>query len=666
VNAASKTALSPTPDKSALTQAPLRVLLVGTREEDFFLIREILERNRRSLPTELDHAHSLDEAKGMLRHNPYGLVLFGHEAGDAKAVQLLGEFLHAGVQLPFILLTEDADEKTVAEIIEAGNWNCLTRSQLDGTTLIRTIRSTLALHSMQRDHQAAEEAVRKLSQAVEQSADSVMVTNRSGIIEYVNPAFESLTGYTSAEACGNRPRILKSGEQTPEFYQAMWKTILSGKVFRGILVNRKKNGELYYVEESICPVRDGEGRITHFISNGRDLTDRIRLEAQLRQAQKMDAIGRLAGGVAHDFNNLLTIITSYAELALDAVPRPSPLEAKLSEILLAARRAAELTRQLLAFSRKQPQALRVADLNQVIADIAKTLPRLIGEDIEFTFHRGSGLGRVRVDPVQIEQILMNLAANARDAMPQGGHLRVETSDVTLDEQYIGRKNAMIPQGRYAQITVTDDGPGIPPEHLVHIFEPFFTTKPLGEGTGLGLATVYGIVKQNRGFIWAYSELQMGTVFKIYLPCVGEPQHSDDAEPPKPEPVARGSETILLVEDEHAVRRAASEFLSLQGYTILEAKDGLAALELVKKYKSTIHLVVTDVVMPNMSGGQLATELSSLRPETILLFVSGYTGKTVLDHNVIDLETNFVQKPYTLKQLAGKIRAALDHKHQNAI
>ena len=646
--------------KPVLTPATLRVLLVGAKEEDFFLIREILERNRRTLTTELDHAHSLNDAKAMLQQNPYGLVLFEHDAGDVEAVRLLGDFLNAGISLPFILLTEDADEKTIAEIIEAGTWNCLTKSQLDGATLIRTIRNTLALHTMQQEQQAAEESLRKLSRAVEQSPDTVMVTNRAGVIEYVNPAFEALTGYTSAEACGKTPRILKSGEQTPEFYQALWKTVLAGNVFRGIMINRKKNGDLYYVEESISPVRDSEDRITHFISNGRDLTDRVRLEAELLQAQKMDAVGRLAGGVAHDFNNLLTIITSYSELALDAVPHPSPLEAKLQEILQAARRAAELTRQLLAFSRKQPQALRVADLNQVIADIAKTLPRLIGEDIEFKFTPGSGLGQVRVDPVQIEQILMNLAANARDAMPRGGHISVETSDFLLDEHYADHKNVRIALGRYVMITVTDDGPGIPPEYLDHIFEPFFTTKPAGEGTGLGLATVYGIVKQNRGFIWVYSELGMGTVFKVYLPCVPTAHRADEAQPPNVEPVARGSETILIVEDESAVRRATAEFLGLQGYAILEAKDGLDALEVARRHSWPIHLVVTDVVMPNMSGGQLATELGNLRPETILLFVSGYAGKTVLDHNVIDVETNFLQKPYTLKQLSSKIRGALDH------
>jgi len=600
----------------------------------------------------------------MLQQKPYGLVLFEHDTGDAEAIHLLADFLHAGVSLPFILLTEDADEATVAKLIEAGNWNCVGKSRLDGATLVRTIRSTIALHSLQQEQQTAEESLRKLSRAVEQSADTIMIANCSGIIEYVNPAFETLTGYSHDEVCGKTPRILKSGEQGAEVYREMWRTILAGNVYRGILVNRKKNGDLYYVEESISPVRDAEGRITHFISNGRDLTDRLHLEAELRQAQKMDAIGHLAGGVAHDFNNLLTIITSYSELALDAVSKDSPIEAKLQEILLAARRAAELTRQLLAFSRKQPQALRVVELNQVIASIAKTLPRLIGEDIEFTFTPGEGLDRVRVDPVQIEQILMNLAANARDAMPRGGHLRVETSNVTLDDDYIQQKLAVVPTGRYVVITINDDGAGIPPEHLPHIFEPFYTTKPSGAGTGLGLATVYGIVKQNKGFIWAYSEPAMGTVFKIYLPCAGA-QKSVNENKAKIERTPRGSETILLVEDEAAVRHATAEFLRLQGYTVLEARDGLDALAKAKGYAADIHLAVTDVVMPNMSGGQLGKELANVRPATKLLFVSGYAGKTVLNHEVFDLETNFLQKPYSLKQLSSKIRGALDGKRDKA-
>ena len=517
----------------------------------------------------------------MLQHTAYGLVLFEHKTGDAAATKLLSEFLHTRGAMPFILLTEHADEKAIAEIVQAGASDCVERSQLNGANLVRTIRCALSLHSSQQQRQVAEQSVRKLSCAVEQSADTILVTNSDGIIEYVNPAFEALTGYSQQEVVGQTPSMLKSGQPAPMLYRELWETIRPGEISRNILVNRKKNGDLYYVDESVTAIRDAEGCITHFVSNGRDLTGRLRVEAKLLQSQKMDAIGRLAGGVAHDFNNLLTIITSYSELALDSVVPGSPTQMRIQEILSAARRAADLTRQLLAFSRKQPQALRVAELNPVVGGIVKMLHRLIGEDIELIFVPGEGLGRVRLDPVQIEQVLMNLAANSRDAMPQGGRFTVQTSNVQLDEQYADRKRAVIPTGRYAVLTMTDTGAGIPAEHLQHVFEPFYTTKLPGKGTGLGLATVYGIVKQNQGFVWVYSEPGMGTIFKIYLPCV-EGQPVTVAFPDqKVEAVLRGTETVLLVEDEEALRRAAAEFLGLRGYTVLEARDGLDAWLLLR-------------------------------------------------------------------------------------
>jgi two-component system, cell cycle sensor histidine kinase and response regulator CckA len=645
----------------------LSILLVGRKEEDFFLIREILERNRRGLPTELDHARSIDEAKSLLRKRSYGLILFEHETGDAAAAKLLSDFLHDGRIIPFVVLTESADENSIAEIIASGAWDWLEKSQLNGANLTRTIRCTLALQSAELQRQSAEQSLRKLSCAVEQSGDAIMITNSDGVIEYVNPAFEKLTGYSSQEAVGQTPAILTSGQQPPAIYRELWETISIGNVYHNILVNRKKNGELYYVDESISPIRDANGTITHFVSNGRDLTKRLDLEAQLLQAQKMDAVGRLAGGVAHDFNNLLTIITSYSELALDSMAPGSVTQSRLQEILSAARRAAELTRQLLAFSRNQPQALRVAELNPAVSGIVRTLNRLIGEDIELRFLPGDGMGRVRFDPVQIEQILMNLAANARDAMPQGGQCTIETSNIYLDDSYVASKKAAIPTGRYAVLTVTDTGAGIAPEHLPHIFEPFYTTKPSGKGTGLGLATVYGIVKQNHGFVWAYSEQGMGTVFKVYLPCVQERVAVlTENDEPAPERISGGNETVLLVEDEDSLRQATAEFLSLRGYTVLEAKDGRHALAIASSYGSPIHLAVTDVVMPNLSGGQLAKELAAARPETDVLFVSGYAGQTVLDHKVVDVENNFLQKPFTLKQLAGKVRDVLDHSRDRQV
>jgi len=273
---------------------------------------------------------------------------------------------------------------------------------------------------------------------------------------------------------------------------------------------------------------------------------------------------------------------------------------------------------------------------------------------------GEGVGRVRLDPVQIEQILMNLAANSRDAMPQGGRCTIETCNVQLDEHYADRKRAVIPTGRYAVLTVTDTGTGIPANDLSHVFEPFYTTKPSGQGTGLGLATVYGIVKQNHGFVWVYSEPEMGTIFKIYLSCVRDQPRVLEISEQHTETIFHGTETVLLVEDEDALRRAAAELLSLHGYRVLQAKDGLDALSVVKNHGLPIHLAVTDVVMPNLSGGELAKELATVRPGTGVLFVSGYAGQTVLDHKVVNVENNFLQKPFTLNQLAGKVRAVLDH------
>jgi PAS domain S-box-containing protein len=503
----------------------------------------------------------------------------------------------------------------------------------------------------------AETMLRKLLRAVEQSADMVVITDRNGIIEYANPAFEALTGYSCEEIMGRTPSMLKSGEQPPELYRELWQTILSGNVFRGVLANRKKTGEVFYVEKTITPVRDAEDRITHFISNDRDITERRRLEAELRQAQKMDAIGKLAGGVAHDFNNLLLVISAYAELTLDVLKEENPLRRNLLEILGASRRAADLTRQLLAFGRKQMQVLQLLDVNSVVQQISAMLPRLIGEDIQLVVVPGKEIGSVKADPVQIEQILMNLSANARDAMPSGGTLTIETSRVHLDESY-AREHVIVPPGEYVLLAVTDTGQGIAPEHISHIFEPFYTTKAEGKGTGLGLATVYGIVKQTHGFVWAYSEIGLGTTFKIYLPCA----HSAKSCTAAPAPVQDcrgGSETILLVEDEAAVRRSTIEFLSMNGYTVLEAQDGQEALKVARSYAGPIDLMVSDVVMPHMGGVQVAEQLAAERPGMKVLFMSGYAESTVLRHGVIDVRNCFLQKPFALKALARKIREILE-------
>lgn len=529
------------------------------------------------------------------------------------------------------------------------------------SALIRTIRGAVALGRAEQQRREVEDTFRTLYSAIEQSADMVLITDSSGIIEYVNPAFEKITGYAREEVIGQTPRILKSGEQSPELYRELWGKILAGEVYRGVLVNRKKTGESFFVEKTITPVRDAAGCITHFISNDRDISERRRLEAALFQAQKMDAIGMLAGGVAHDFNNLLLVISSYAELMQDSIGPEHRLHRNVQEILGASRRAADLTRQLLAFGRKQSQTLQILSLNTVLSEISRMLPRLIGEDVELTIAPQADLGKAKLDPVQLEQILMNLAANARDAMPAGGKLTIATHNVELDDAYV-QTRTVVPPGQYVLLEVSDTGRGIDAEHLPHIFEPFYTTKEKGKGTGLGLATVYGIVKQSGGFIWVYSELGIGTTFRIYFPRVETgARRASDVYGAHATVDLHGSETVLLVEDENAVRHPPSEFLKRCGYTVIEAKDELQAVEATSRHKGPVDLIVTDVVMPGMSGGQLAELLAEKYPEMKVLFVSGYSQNVVLGHNILNVQTNFLQKPFRLKSLAAKIREVLARK-----
>jgi signal transduction histidine kinase/CheY-like chemotaxis protein len=441
------------------------------------------------------------------------------------------------------------------------------------------------------------------------------------------------------------------------FYQEMWQTLLRGEVYRGVMINRKKNGELYYAEKTITPVLDAAGQITHFISNDRDITERHKLEEQLAQVQKMDAIGQLAGGVAHDFNNLVMVISSYVELMMDALAPDSPLRHHGEEILKAARRAAHLTRQLLTFSRKQVQALRVLDLNSALKEICRNLSRLIGEDIQVSLQLSQELWPIKADPVQLEQIVMNLATNARDAMPHGGQLNLETRNVELDEAYCRTQPDATP-GEHVLLAISDYGTGIEPAILPRIFEPFFTTKEKGKGTGLGLATIYGIVKQSGGHITVQSEVAAGTTFKIFLPRAPVAIES-------PEPAARasqqpqGSETVLLVEDEDAVRESEREYLEQHGYTVLAAPNGPAALELAASCGRDIQLLVTDVVMPKMSGSELGQQLLAKRPGLKVLYVSGYAESTVMQHGLSELGSRFLHKPFTLKALTTKIRELLD-------
>jgi two-component system, cell cycle sensor histidine kinase and response regulator CckA len=503
----------------------------------------------------------------------------------------------------------------------------------------------------------AEEERERLITAIEQAGEIIFVTDPKGIIEYVNPAFETVTGYTREEALGQTPRLLKSGKQDQAFYRDLWKTISSGKTWTGLMVNKRKDGSFYTEEATISPVCDPVGRIVNFVAVKRDISKQLILTTQLGQAQRMESIGRLAGGVAHDFNNLLTTIIGNAQLALAEVDKKDDLYQVIEEISKAGERAAGLTGQLLAFSRKQILQPEIVNLNEVVRDVEKILKRLIGEDIELESVLPPDLGQVEADVGQLEQVIINLAVNARDAMPKGGKLSIETANTDLDEEYAAHHVAVTP-GPYVVLSVSDNGIGMSREVQDRIFEPFFTTKEKDKGTGLGLSTLYGIVKQSKGNIWVYSEVGQGTTFKVYFPRIDKDVDREKGKRQKEE-ARGGSETILVVEDEDSLCKLAVKVLKMYGYRVLKAKDGVEALEIFKSYQASVHLLLTDVVMPRMDGRELAGRLEGLQPDLKVLFMSGYTDNAIVHHGILDKGIAFIQKPFTPEDLARKVREVLE-------
>jgi nitrogen-specific signal transduction histidine kinase/ActR/RegA family two-component response regulator len=419
-------------------------------------------------------------------------------------------------------------------------------------------------------------------------------------------------------------------------------------------VEWKKGSYACHVE----PLRDSSGGVQGAICMALDVTDRKQLEEQFRQAQKMEAVGRLAGGIAHDFNNLLMVIQGYADLLADRLPVGEALHRNAEQIQTAAQRAAALTQQLLAFSRKQILAPKVLNVHSVVADMEKMLQRLIGEDIELETSSKPDLWLVKADRSQIEQVVMNLAVNARDAMPQGGRLMIETTNVEFDAS-VSHSPAVVAPGKYVMLAVTDNGCGMDSKTQAHIFEPFFTTKEKGKGTGLGLATVYGVVKQSGGYVWVYSEPGHGTTFKIYLPRIeDETATSARDRNVKPDALPRGTEVVLLVEDEAGVRELAREYLEMSGYTVIVAPDGRTAIELASMHKGTIHLLMTDMVMPGIGGRELAERVAAIRPEIKILYMSGYTDQAVVHQGILGTDAPLLQKPFTLATLTTKLREIL--------
>ena len=503
---------------------------------------------------------------------------------------------------------------------------------------------------------AVEDEQKRLSTAIEQASDFILVADTDGQTTYVNPAFEETTGYSRNEVIGQSPGILSSGKQDEGFYQDLWSTISDGHVWRGRLVNSRKNGELFEVETSISPVKNASGQIVSYVQVGHDTTSQSSLEEQLRQAQKMEAVGRLAGGVAHDFNNLLTAIMGNIgllelELCEDHAGYPY-----LCEIADAGTRAAELTGQLLMFSRKETATREVVNLNSIVMAMDKLLQRIIGEDVHLKTLTGHAPCMINADRGQVEQVILNLAVNARDAMPTGGKLTIEVRKVSLDYRY-SREHAGVEPGEYIMLAVSDTGTGMDEKTRSRLFEPFFTTK--GEkGTGLGLATAYGIITQHGGSILCYSEIDHGTTFKVYLP-IAEQQTPRAQVFTVQSDLPGGRERILVVDDEATVRDVAARMLSASGYQILSAADGNEALNLHHNCNDGIDLLLVDVVLPDISGREVARILSEQQPGLRILFASGYTEDAIHRHGVLDDGIAFIQKPFGLKDLLTKVRQTLD-------
>jgi len=493
---------------------------------------------------------------------------------------------------------------------------------------------------------------------LESASQAIVGVDRAGRIVLANRRADEIFGYSREELLGQRIEMLVPDSRRAHHVHDRDDYFAHPRIRpmgSGIdLAARRKDGTEFPVEVSLSYVEaDGGLYAIAFVS---DISQRKHLEEQLLHAQKMEAVGRLAGGVAHDFNNMLTVISGYNRMILDELSAMDPLRGYAEEVLKAADRAGALTNQLLAFSRRQILRPRVIGVNTVLGQTEKMLRRLIGEDVELVLRLDPAAGNIKADPLHVEQAIVNLAVNSRDAMPLGGRLTIETENVHLDENY-ARTHMGVSPGEFVMIAVSDTGHGMDAETRRRIFEPFFTTKEKGKGTGLGLATVYGMIKQTGGDIWVYSEPGKGTTFKLYFPRVAEPA-SDSAEGDAGLANRSGSETVLVVEDEQAVRDLTVRILRQLGYVILTASSGAEALEIGQTHDGIIHLLLTDVVMPGMSGRHLADQLLQRRPGTKVLFLSGYTENTVVHHGVLDAGVNFLPKPFSRESLARKLREVL--------
>jgi len=519
-----------------------------------------------------------------------------------------------------------------------------------------------AVQSILRDISESKQAqaqLRKVIYAVEQSSSAVVIADERGTVEYANRRFTDITGFSQDEVIGEGIPSLFCRSDPDTWEHSCKDAILSGRKWSRECKNARKDGTAYWAHLNLSPVRNDEGKVTNFILTFDDVTERRGMEEKLHASQRLEALGTLAGGVAHDFNNLLTVINGYSEMILDELPEGDPIRRDLDEIRKAGHKAALLTGQLLAFSRKQVVMPRLLDLNDLIRETDKMLRRLIREDIELVLEMDPRLGRVRMDPGQMTQVIINLVVNARDAMPQGGRLAIRTKCFILTQESV-RWDGRLPAGEYGLLEIADTGCGMDEETVKHIFEPFYTTKEAGKGTGLGLSTVYGIIGQNGGYIEMMSEVGKGTTARVYLPIASEAA-ADTEQSPDSTAVRSGNETILLAEDDVNIRSLCTRVLERHGYNTLLAVDGEQALEIGRTHEGPIHLLISDLVMPRMSGRELARRLFLIRPGIKLMYISGYSDEAVLRPQDHDKDALLLLKPFGPDLFSSRVREILDRR-----
>ncbi|MBN1957418.1 MAG: PAS domain S-box protein [Desulfuromonadales bacterium] len=643
------------------------LVVIGRKITERKKIEQKLQANEAKFRTLLDRLEHIpiqgyDEERRVVYWNAASTAVYGYSHEEAlgrkleeliipshmreEVVKSVQNWLDGGEPIPSGELTLCDKEGNDVPVFSSHVMHVLTTGQQEMFCIDIDLRM---LHS-------AEEQLRRLAAAVEQTGETIVITDPDANIVYVNPDFTEVTGYTREEALGQNPRILQSGEVDESVYSEMWQTLLDKQTWKGRLFNKKKNGDSFIEDVNITPILNSAGDIVNYVAAKRDITDQLSIEEQYRQSQKLEAVGQLAGGVAHDFNNMLAIIIGQTEIALRKIQAEDPLTQRLQNIKKAAQRSSNLTQQLLGFARKQPSQPRVLNINEIISGTLKMLQRLVGENINLGWQSATENIPVKIDPSHLDQVLTNLVINARDAIKNTGFISVSTSYKVIDETFC-KKNPGLNPGDYVQLTVRDNGCGMTPEVLNKIFDPFFTTKQSGQGTGLGLAMVFGLVKQNKGYITVNSVSNEGTTFNLYFPVehTVESKLLDNHE----REMIPGTETILIVEDEADLLDISTSILQEAGYTVLFSQDPAKAVEIAKEYKGTIHLLLSDMVMPNMTSLELHNALQKIRPGIKTLYMSGYPKETHSQPQQQFVNEQLLMKPFSIYKLTKKVREVLD-------